>query len=213
MNREPELILKPELKLSDKGKIQSDIETIKLQKELEAQKLGLASFDAFVKKRNELETKEAELMSREETLETRETIVAKREEDVARAGERNETVKKNLISKEIQDYKKAEAVRAYAFQNYFAAFDALSAKIYNGKTGKDAVGLIQKGKRMVDEPVAMDIVFQEELVELLKPIQTVLKKSPKFDSDTGEYLTEDDIVEELEEEDLTEAELTNPSVS
>lgn len=189
-----------EVQMSAKEKLQAELELTKLQKEVEAQKLGFADFEAFKKAKQGIELKESELVKREDTIKTQEEILTKREADCARAGERNEVVKANLISHELQDYKRAEAVRKYAFQNYFATFDMLCSKLINAKSGENCLGLVQRGKRKMDEAVAIDVVFLEEIKPLIKSIQTVLKVSPKF-SFEGEYITQDEQILEEENED------------
>jgi hypothetical protein len=189
-----------EVQMSAKEKLQAELELTKLQKEIEAQKLGFADFEAFKKAKQSIELKESELVKREDTIKTQEEILTKREADCARAGERNEVVKANLISHELQDYKRDEAVRKYAFQNYFATFDMLCSKLINAKSGENCLGLVQRGKRKVDEAVAIDVVFLEEIKPLIKSIQTALKVSPKFSSE-GEYITQDEQILEEENED------------
>ena len=191
---------------TEKEKILEDIEVLKLKKEQEAHKLDLASFAEFAKLRINLELKETELLKSENTIQEREKMIEERERQVVAAGERNEAVKNNLVAHEIQDYKKAEAVRAFAFQTYFAAWDNLMAKIYNAKALPDCIGLVKKGKKMVDEACVIDVVFRDELLDIMKPIQTVLKKSPRFHSDTGEYLTEDEVMDDEDDELDEEAE-------
>ena len=191
-----------EIEMSEKEKILAEIEVEKLKKEREAQKLDFASFAEYLKHKKDLELKEIELINREATIQEREKIVDERERQVVAAGERNEAVKKGLISKEIQDYKKAEAVRAYAFQTYFTALDQLFQKLLNGKSGKSCMGLIQRGKKTVDETCVIDEDWREELKPLIKTIQVALKHSPKFSTE-GEYLTNDEVLpedDELEEE-------------
>jgi hypothetical protein len=185
---------------SKKEELNAQLEEIKLQKEIKAQELGFADFAAFKVAKEKQDLKEAELASREEAVEVREGLVTQRENDVVRGAERNDAVKANLISHELQDFKKAQAVRAFAFQNYFGNLDTLFGKLLNAKTGKNCVGLIKRGKKMVDETIAIDVDFLDEVKPLITSIQTVLKISPKF-SPEGEYLRQDEVLEDESEDD------------
>ena len=185
-----------EIPMTPQEKVRAEIELEKLKKELEAQKLGFCDLSDFEVNKKKQELKEIELVNRESTIETREKIVSQREEDCARAGKINETVKQNLISHDIHDYRKARAVREYAFNSYYSSWTIILEKLYNCKKGVNCIGQIKRGKKLVDEPIAMEVSFFEELKPLIDIIQTTLRKAPQFDKETGEYLEEEQIVDE-----------------
>jgi hypothetical protein len=189
-----------EPKQSEKEKVLEAIEVGKLNLELEAQKLKFKNLAEFESRLKALDAKEVELARREDKVKTEEDILVQREAEVVRAAEINDNVKQNLISKEILDYKKSEKVRAYAFQSYFNTLDILFQKLLNAKSGKSCLGLVPKGKKLVDETVCIDVDFQDELKPLIISVMTALKVSPKFKTDTGEYITQDESEEEYVED-------------
>ncbi len=177
-----------EVQMTPQEKARAELDAKKIQLETQAIDQGFKNMADFLEQRTKQLAKQTELDKREEGIKTREDILTKREIECEANSKKNDAVRATIKNNEIEAYKKALAVREYAFRHYFENLDTLFAKIVNGRCGKNCYGIVLRNNKRFDEPVVIDQTYREECITIINQILPVLKLSPKFDKETNEYL-------------------------